>query len=554
MGCAITKNIDKNNILEADGSVVKEIYNYKFKNWTHSEDITIFEPKSKLGICNIIKWANATNFRVRVLEHFNELLYTSINQCIFISMINSIDSQNISDLQEIKIVNISEDKTKAYIRIGSAITNEQLRKWSIDMLENNGNSWTMPLNSVVETTFGETNANICHGVGLKYKNLSNLVRCIEFVNVKGELQIIDNPLHLTAAAGCFGLLGIITELVLELDVMTYSKWKPEIMPMTLAIPPSENYIFAPNIKKYFDFDFDFDNEELIKEFDYKCKNTYSEWFWVPFSKNSWVNTLNSDGLIEDPNFTLDYPSLSEMFLQKELKYIYEEPNILASLSKVNQDTLEHFEAMHSLHVSEIVMPVSNLINFGHIQNIRVRNMEFSIPIPNLENGEADFNICREIWWGTISIIYKWRKYNKCPVKLSVEMRIIDKSDILLSTEYGNNFGTCCIEVVTTTNIDEYEWLIFRQDLVNLWALIALNYKKNNEPLAIIPHFTKDWQDLTIIYNNNTLQMIDYLKIIYKDNIIKFKFILNEISQDGGYTFSNLDKFSTLHLNKLICDK
>ena len=33
----------------------------------------------------------------------------------------------------------------------------------------------------------------------------------------GELQSVSDPAHLEAASGCFGLMGVVTDLTLELD-------------------------------------------------------------------------------------------------------------------------------------------------------------------------------------------------------------------------------------------------------------------------------------------------------------------------------------------------
>ena len=41
-------------------------------------------------------------------------------------------------------------------------------------------------------TYGGSNATVCHGAGLKSKSLSDLVLSIEFINVKGELQVVSD--------------------------------------------------------------------------------------------------------------------------------------------------------------------------------------------------------------------------------------------------------------------------------------------------------------------------------------------------------------------------
>ena len=85
--------------------------------------------------------------------------------------------------------------------------------------------WSIPYNVIlVENTFSGTISSICHGAGYENKTLSDLVEEIEFVNAKGELQIVNKgaqPELMQAAAGSFGLLGIITSITLKLDKMSY---------------------------------------------------------------------------------------------------------------------------------------------------------------------------------------------------------------------------------------------------------------------------------------------------------------------------------------------
>ncbi len=60
---------------------------------------------------------------------------------------------------------------------------------------------------------------------------------MEYVDANGKLQEITNPDHLKAAAGCFGLLGIVTHITFELDKMTYAQLKPRKVDVARAIPP-----------------------------------------------------------------------------------------------------------------------------------------------------------------------------------------------------------------------------------------------------------------------------------------------------------------------------
>lgn len=119
------------------------------------------------------------------------------------------------------------------VRIAAAVTNEELRQWLIK-----GNKWALPASTiVVEGTVIGTLSTICHGAGRRHKTLSDLVRQVEYVDCNGNLQVINDPYQLKAAAGSFGLLGVITHIIYELIPMTYAVMKPQKLDVRLAVPP-----------------------------------------------------------------------------------------------------------------------------------------------------------------------------------------------------------------------------------------------------------------------------------------------------------------------------
>ncbi|ERF72013.1 hypothetical protein EPUS_08407 [Endocarpon pusillum Z07020] len=79
---------------------------------------------------------------------------------------------------------------------------------------------------LVEVTFGGVNGPVCHGAGCHHKTISDQVRMIEYVDPNGKVQVTTNTTHLRAAAGCFGLQGIITHITLELDYILYAIMAP----------------------------------------------------------------------------------------------------------------------------------------------------------------------------------------------------------------------------------------------------------------------------------------------------------------------------------------
>ena len=126
-------------------------------------------------------------------------------------------------------------------------------------------------------TIGGVNGPICHGAGRAHKTLSDQVVAIEYVDANGQIQTITDQKQLKAAAGCFGLLGVVTHITFELEAMTYAVMKPKKPPISLAIPPlKQSDIPAALYKKWKPEEI----EAAQKDFENRATNDfYAEWFW-----------------------------------------------------------------------------------------------------------------------------------------------------------------------------------------------------------------------------------------------------------------------------------
>jgi hypothetical protein len=174
------------------------------------------------------------------------------------------------------------------VAIKAGTTNEQFRRWCLA-----NKTVCLPFNVImVEITFGGSNAPICHGAGLSTSTLSDLVAEVQYVDANGVLQTVSDPKELRAAAGCFGLLGPVTQLTLRVDMMRMAVMNPVKLRTALAIPPPDGYPIpkevdmrgvTPQMLQHA-------KEEFVK----KCETSYYlEWFWFPYQKEVWVNTWES---------------------------------------------------------------------------------------------------------------------------------------------------------------------------------------------------------------------------------------------------------------------
>ena len=138
------------------------------------------------------------------------------------------------------------------------------------------------------------------------------MKVVEYIDANGEHQTISDPKHLRVAAGCFGLLGIVTHLTFEPHPMIYAVMKPTKTPISLAIPPLDTSEISPALLKdpaptKEDF------ERARKDFENRATNDYySEWFWFTYQTTSWTNTWNP---VEDGSGATEHPSPEGVFLQ-----------------------------------------------------------------------------------------------------------------------------------------------------------------------------------------------------------------------------------------------
>jgi len=132
-----------------------------------------------------------------------------------------------------------------------------------------------------------------HGAGHKQQTLSDLVKRIDYVDANGIPRVIDehDKEFLSAASGCFGLLGVITHLTLQLSPMSYAMLRPVKVDVIRAIPPPPGMkmedippMLRKNIteKQRAEDQADFERRAL--------EDYYAEWFWFPYHDKVWINT------------------------------------------------------------------------------------------------------------------------------------------------------------------------------------------------------------------------------------------------------------------------
>ncbi|KIX01633.1 uncharacterized protein Z518_09359 [Rhinocladiella mackenziei CBS 650.93] len=540
---------------------VPSFKNLEFQNWGRTVENTpayTCVPNTAQDVADIVKFAKKQRMGVRVSgfrhswspvfgrssrngENNGDILISTLGLVDasilpnFTSLPTDIFQPRAKDLNSIVIVDhnyVQGPKLsggKKYVRVGTSTTNEQLRRWCIDTAK-----LTLPMNIIeVEITMGGSNATICHGAGINNPTLSDLVRCMEYVDANGALRKIDmsTPAVLRAAAGCFGLLGVVTHLVLEFDPLSCALMKPRKVPVIEGIPPPpgmpDSEIPAPlrpktplSSERKAQIQHDFETRAL--------NDDYAEWFWFPYSGEVWVNTWKKT---DDVSNAVSYPSDVKTILQvfgTIMVNIAQNATTLLRLTDFLPETqtkLITWLTMKNLDdVGEDGQPIKtwvpDALHFQRgVQNIRVMDLEVEFPLqpkqPTMENGVAngvangnvnghvngtvpseqrkaiDFTLVQRAWWDAITTCYSAAK--ESPQRFPLEMRIMSSSDVTLAPQRGHKLGTCSIEILTLYAVQNI-WQPYAQRVLDKWS----SYKDaEGRIVPVRPHWAKEWYGYTV---------------------------------------------------------
>ncbi|KAJ7037125.1 hypothetical protein C8F04DRAFT_999443 [Mycena alexandri] len=541
----------------AQTEIMEVHLNDEFENWGETVKNTptfTFVPTTVLGIQNLVRYASENNMRVRCsgFRHSWSPIFSQKSE-ILISFVNLAEVTTLRDprslipgpypgVPDLKTIELMESTAsgKRLCRIGAAVTNEDFRRWALEK-----NAWALPVSVImVEVTVGGVNAPICHGAGRRHLTVSDYVRSVEYVDCKGALQTVSDPHQLKVAAGAFGLLGVVTHLTFELDAMSYAVMTPRKIDVGLAIPPlrKEDIPRALRGEWYKKKDAEAQMENARKEFVKRARDDYySEWFWFTYQQKAWVNTWNT---VTDEESAVDYPSHDEVFLQWMQGWIggvLTESVFFNTIPGSWQTQLLATMSMAALPGEDTLTIKTQLPNALHfrrgIQNMRVRDLEFQIPIPGLPSdpSQPDFSVVQRAWWDAINLVYSpqydgW-VIDTSPMRLTLELRIMGASNLILAPQRGNTHGTASIEVLTVPDAHaDGEWVGFMQQIADKWMALQ---DGNGRVLNVRPHWAKEWDGLKM--GPKKMDARKYLReVAYKEEIPEFLAIMKEIGKGQGW--------------------
>jgi hypothetical protein len=348
------------------------------------------------------------------------------------------------------------------------------------------------------------------------------------VDANGTLRKIDmsTPAILRAAAGCFGLVGVVTHLVLEFDPMSCALMEPRKFAVIEAIPPPpdmlDSEIPAPlrpkeplSAERKAQIQQDFETRALTTD--------YAEWFWFPYSSQVWVNswhkTLDLSGAV---NYPSDAKTILQVFGTLVTNIAQNATTLLQAteLLPEAQTKLLTWLAMKNLddigpHGKKIKAWVPDALHFQRgVQNIRVRDLEVEFALQpsqtSTANGSAngsmnghvdstttdktkqvDFTLVQRAWWDAILSCYSAIK--TCPQRMTLEMRIMSSSQVTLAPQRGHDLGSCSIEILTLHDVADI-WQPYAQGVLDKWS----SYRDTEgKTVPVRPHWAKEWYGYTM---------------------------------------------------------
>lgn len=133
------------------------------------------------------------------------------------------------------------------------------------------------------------------------------------------------------------------------------------------------------------------------------------------------------------------------------------------------------------------------------------------------------------------------------MRMPLEMRIIGPSEVTMAPQRGHQLGSCAIEILTLKSVADV-WEPFAQQVLDKW----MSYKDNEgKRLVVKPHWAKEWYNFKV----DNKPWVEKLKNeVYKDQIVEFRTLLEDLGRRHGWTLAELKKtFSNEFLDNLYFD-
>merc|ERR1719495_477056 len=431
-----------------------------------------------------------------------------------------------------------QKKKHASVRMGASTLNKHYFDWALKA------NWTMPANTIqLLMSIGGVATPMCHGGGITQKTIADTILKIEYIDSNGDLQFVDDPELLPAAASSLGLLGIVTAITYKLDEMSYARFAPQNFPGAVGA--------------FFNFSGDSIPEETIA----MMKDSYYfELIQFPVHHNAkgnlWVDAWNNDGRAEDympfltvveEEFQIAYLFMSEVankifrFLQKTTgnhDYLYWVFGLMTAWdSSIGMVTLD----------KPITTTVTEAMHWQRGLHLVSTNLfEVNIPIPAKSDGTPNWEIVKRSWMDMMEVSDEFNQQGLYPSDLGLESRLMAGSDLLLAPQHGNKW-TQSIEVSASPLVPRHIWEQFKNALALRWSKLV--DPMTGKPLNIRPHWAKEFPNM--VGSDN---FADWAVKSFENQIPNFMMGLKQVmDKNNGSMDDSFKMFSTKFLDVLFND-
>lgn len=159
--------------------------------------------------------------------------------------LNDQNIENLCSIQKVREIQVQEggkQVKKTLVKIGAGVSNEQMRIWSIK------NNLQYKSNVImVEVNVCGAIGTCSHGAGINTQTLSDYIHEVEFIDHKGNRQIITKQEHpdlIESAASNLGLLGLMVFVTIEMEDLDIVEFEPRNTYKDYTIPYPKNYQHA----------------------------------------------------------------------------------------------------------------------------------------------------------------------------------------------------------------------------------------------------------------------------------------------------------------------
>ncbi|KAF8980714.1 hypothetical protein BGZ46_003789 [Entomortierella lignicola] len=429
-----------------------------WRNWAGNQAANpakIFTPSTVHDLISIIAQAKANGKKVRAAATGHSWSSTSVvNQEGYMV--------NVKKMNKIYRPVQGSDGTWT-VEVETGVTVQALD----DLLRQHNPPLALPSNVVLTSVrYGGVLAMGCHGAATQSRTLAELVTQVKIVDSNGILNTFSkdiDPVEFSAATVNLGLMGIIYSYTVKVEPMFNLK-------MTDTHPLLQDIFSDPKV-----------GGSILKSM--VLNNDQTEIFYWPFNTplfgksndHLWIkqwkrsNQAATDNLLVD---TLEnvIQNLETTLGSNVYQFMAEHPSSTPTLIPLMYQAVAADGSM--------VLHAPNAIHYlAGIDNMPCLDLEMAIKV------DDNFENIVTAWNYVVDQIYTYAKAGKYPINLSMEMRFVKSSAMLMSPAYDEdpNAIYCMMEVLSVVNTKGFN---------DFSAKIAQYWMQNFQSR---PHWAKMWE-------------------------------------------------------------